>query len=65
MNWKMKCDQIEQLRSRAYIAALSIEEKANFWNVHHWWQLLSEEEKQAEKKLQDTQREITKRCKKS
>ena len=62
---KMKRDRIEQLRSRAYEAALSVEEKANFWNVHHWWQSLSEEEKQAEKNLQDTQREISKRCKKS
>jgi hypothetical protein len=63
--WKMKRDRIEQLRSRAYEAALSPDEKANFWNVHHWWQSLSEDEKQAEKNSQDTQREISKRSKKS
>ena len=61
----MKRDQIEQLRSRAYEVALSPEDKANFWNVHNWWQSLSEDEKQAEKNSQDTQREISKRSKKS
>jgi len=63
---KMNCDWIEQLRSRAYKAALSPEKKADFWNVHsNWWQLLSEDEKQAEKNKQDTQGEISKRHKKS
>ena len=61
----MKRDRIEQLRSRAYGAALSPEEKADFWNVHNWWQSLGEDEKQAEKNSQDTQREISKRSKKS
>ena len=61
----MKSDRIEQLRSRAYGAALSHEEKADFWNVHNWWQSLGEDEKQAEKNSQDTQREISKRSKKS
>jgi hypothetical protein len=61
----MKRDRIEQLRSRAYGAALSHEEKADFWNVHNWWQSLGEDEKQAEKNSQDTQREISKRSKKS
>ena len=65
MNWKMKCDQIEQLRSRAYKAALSPDKKADFLNVHHWCQSLSKDKKQAEKNLQDTQREISKRSKKS
>ena len=62
---KMKRDRIEQLRSRAYGAALTPEEKADFWNVHNWWQSLGEDEKQAEKNSQDTQREISKRSKKS
>ena len=62
---KMKCDRIEQLRSRAYGAVLSPEERADFWNVHNWWQSLGEDEKRAEKNSQDTQREISKRSKKS
>ena len=42
---KMKRDRIEQLRLRAYEASMSIDEKAEFWDIHNWWQSLSEEEK--------------------
>lgn len=62
---KMKRDRIEQLKSRAYEAALSPEEKADFWNVHNTWQSLCEDKERAEKKSQDTQREISKRHKNS
>jgi len=44
----MKHDRIDQLQSRAYGASMSNDEKAEFWDVHNWWQSLSEEEKRAE-----------------
>ena len=55
---KMKRDRIEQLRSRAYEASMSSEEKAEFWDIHNWWQSLSEEEKRLEVNINKRPAEI-------
>ena len=55
---KMKHDRIEQLRSRAYEASMSSEEKAEFWDIHNWWQSLSKEEKRLEVNIKKRPAEI-------
>jgi len=37
---------------------MSNDEKAEFWDVHNWWQSLSEEEKQLEVNLKKRLAEI-------
>ena len=55
---KMKLDRLNQLESRAYEASLTKEDKDEFWDIHNWFQLLSEEEKRAEVNLKKTPAEI-------
>ena len=55
---KMKRDRIEQLRSRAYEASMSSEEKAECGDIHNWWQWLSEEEKRLEVNIKKRPAEI-------
>ena len=66
---KMKLDRLNQLESRAYEAYLTKEDKDEFWDIHNWFQSLSEEEKRAEVNLKKTPAEIiaemSKRCKQS
>jgi len=55
---KMKLDRLNQLESRAYEAYLTKEDKDEFWDIHNWFQSLSEEEKRAEVNLKKTPAEI-------
>ena len=55
---KMKFDRLNQLEKRAYEASLTKEDKDEFWDIHHWYQSLSEEEKRAEVNLKKTPAEI-------
>jgi len=55
---KMKLDRLNQLESRAYEASLTKEDKDEFWDIHNWFQSLSEEEKRAEVNLKKTPAEI-------
>ena len=55
---KMKLDRLNQLKSRAYEASLTKEDKDEFWDIHNWFQSLSEEEKRAEVNLKKTPAEI-------
>ncbi len=55
---KMKLDRLNQLESRAYEASLTKEDKDEFWDIHNWFQSLSEEEKRAEVNLKKTSAEI-------
>jgi len=55
---KMKLDRLNQLESRAYKASLTKEDKDEFWDIHNWFQSLSEEEKRAEVNLKKTPAEI-------
>ena len=54
----MKLDRLNQLESRAYEAYLTKEDKDEFWDIHNWFQSLSEEEKRAEVNLKKTPAEI-------
>ena len=54
----MKLDRLNQLESRAYEASLTKEDKDEFWDIHNWFQSLSEEEKRAEVNLKKTPVEI-------
>ena len=55
---KMKRDRIEQLRSREHEASMTCEEKAEFWDIHNWWQSLSDEEKRLEVNIKKPPAEI-------
>ena len=55
---KMKLDRLNQLESRAYEASLTKEDKDEFWDIHNWFQSLSEEEKRAEVNVKKTPAEI-------
>jgi len=55
---KMKLDRLNQLESRAYEVYLTKEDKDEFWDIHNWFQSLSEEEKRAEVNLKKTPAEI-------
>jgi len=54
----MKLDRLNQLESHAYEASLTKEDKDEFWDIHNWFQSLSEEEKRAEVNLKKTPAEI-------
>jgi hypothetical protein len=54
----MKLDRLNQLESRAYEVYLTKEDKDEFWDIHNWFQSLSEEEKRAEVNLKKTPAEI-------